>query len=161
MLYYFRLYLDSILKCVQPGGGEAEDLEITKQIPTPCSPATARQQRKGKALPNFKSQCQDDVVVSRSTEQAWTFCTQSISLKPGEVPNARGGRPWHGPGAEPDQRVWPHWGRVLGVSGPGQWAGPALALERLSARGVNSTLRRGGAGEPRAGAGCVRPSTCH
>lgn len=95
MLYYFRLYLDSILKCVQPGGGEAEDLEITKQIPTPCSPAAARHRRKGKALLNFKCQCQDDVVVSRSTAQAWTFCTQSISLKPGEVPNARGG---NGPG---------------------------------------------------------------
>lgn len=44
---------------------------------------------------------------------------------------------------------------------PRRWAGPALAPERRSARGVNSTLRRGGAGERRAGAGCVRPGTCH
>lgn len=64
MSYYSRLYLDFILKCMQPGGGAGEDLEITKQIPTPCSPATARNQRKGKALPNFKCQCRDDVAVS-------------------------------------------------------------------------------------------------
>lgn len=52
-------------------------------------------------------------------------------------------------------------GRVRGAGEPGQWAGTALARERRSARGVNSTLRRGGAGERRAGAGCERPGTCH
>lgn len=52
-------------------------------------------------------------------------------------------------------------GRVRGADEPGQWAGPALARERRSVRGVNSIPRRGGAGERRAGAGCVRPGTCH
>lgn len=92
----------------------------------------------------------------QDTAKAWTFCTQCFSVNPrrrkctGEPGTAQGTGHGRSQGS----------GRVRGAGEPGQWAGPALARERCSARGVNSTLRRGGAGERRAEAGCVRPGTC-
>lgn len=100
----------------------------------------------------------------QDTAKACTFCTQCFPVDRrrrrkcrGEPGTAQG----TGQGRSQEVGVSPHRGRVWGAGEPGQWAGPALAQERCSARGVNSTLRRGGAGERRAGAGCVRPGTCH
>lgn len=97
----------------------------------------------------------------QDTGKAWTFCTQCFSVNPRRRKCTWGTwhRPRDGTGAEPGK-----WACLYrGVSGARanrrQWAGLALAGERCSARGVNSSLRRGGAGEWRAGAGCVRPRT--